>query len=244
MIDVEPFHLLGRHVAWRSHQGAALGLFRVSSQQLGQPEVGDLGLTGRCQKDVGRLEVAMDDPALDGRAPRLWPGFRPARRHGLTRGAFPPGHARACLPKRTRAPGMAGRRARRSHGSGRCWGCWRRATSSASVRNRAAWRRSGVGAVEDHLERDRAVKRQVPGPVNHSHAAPTQYLLELITGNLHGPRQGFTPGCSARLAPSNGRAPSSANWTPRSSARWGNRATYSSRVGSRSPSRLRNSTSW
>jgi hypothetical protein len=56
--------LLGRHVAWRSHWGAALGQLRAANEAPGQPEIGNLGRAVASQQDVGRLQVAMNDPAL------------------------------------------------------------------------------------------------------------------------------------------------------------------------------------
>ena len=45
---------------------AGLGLLAVRLQPLGQAEVGDLGHAVRGEQDVGRLEVAVDDPGLVG----------------------------------------------------------------------------------------------------------------------------------------------------------------------------------
>ena len=54
--------LLGGHVIGRTDDGSATGLIRVVPDAFGQAEVGDLGTTVGGQEDVGRLEVAVDDP--------------------------------------------------------------------------------------------------------------------------------------------------------------------------------------
>ena len=57
------FHLLGRHVAERSHHlmsGREL-MDRLLAQKLSQPEIGDLHSAALVDQDVFRLDVAMDD---------------------------------------------------------------------------------------------------------------------------------------------------------------------------------------
>ncbi len=56
--------LLRRHVARRAHGHAAYGQPAVALQPSGQAEIGDLGRAVGGEQDVGRLEVAVDDPAL------------------------------------------------------------------------------------------------------------------------------------------------------------------------------------
>ena len=53
--------LLGGHVVGRTDDGAGTGLVRVVAQASGHAEVGDLGTAVGGPKDVGRLEVAVDD---------------------------------------------------------------------------------------------------------------------------------------------------------------------------------------
>ena len=59
-----PAGLLGGHVAGRAHDLAGLGLAAVRLEPLGQAEVGDLGRAVGVEQDVGRLQVAMDDPRV------------------------------------------------------------------------------------------------------------------------------------------------------------------------------------
>ena len=58
--------LLGGHVAGRPHDVARPRQAGLALHQLGQAEVGDLRDALLGQHDVGRLEVAMDDPVLVG----------------------------------------------------------------------------------------------------------------------------------------------------------------------------------
>ena len=62
--------MLGGHVTGRAHDLAALRLIAVRAQPLGQAEIGDLGDALDAEEDVGRLEIAVNDPnpvsGLDG----------------------------------------------------------------------------------------------------------------------------------------------------------------------------------
>ena len=51
-------------------------------------------------------------------------------------------------------------------------------------------RRPGEAAVEHHLEGDRAVEPEVPGPIDQAHAAPPQDVAHEVTGD-------FRPGLRA-----------------------------------------------
>ena len=44
---------------------------------------------------------------------------------------------------------------------------------------------SGVGAGQDHLERDEAIESDLAGLVDDAHAAPAQLAQDFITGNLN-----------------------------------------------------------
>src|SRR5207245_3180646 len=43
--------------------------------------------------------------------------------------------------------------------------------------------RPGRGAGQDHLERDDAIELEVPGLVNHPHAAAAEYAVDLVAGH-------------------------------------------------------------
>ena len=38
---------------------------------------------------------------------------------------------------------------------------------------------------EDHLQRDDTIKTALPGAVDHSHAAATEFIDHLVVANLH-----------------------------------------------------------
>ena len=61
-----PPRLLGRHVARRAHDLAAGGQSAVAQHLFGEPEVGDAGSSTLVEKDVARLEIAMDHTSLVG----------------------------------------------------------------------------------------------------------------------------------------------------------------------------------
>ena len=114
--------LLGGHVARRAHDVAGAGQARLALHQLGQAEVGDLrdALVG--EHDVGRLDVAVDDPVLVGVVEG--PGERLDQPRGLARRLrdCPRASAGGCRPRRTPAPGSPDLRTRRPHRPGRYWG--------------------------------------------------------------------------------------------------------------------------
>ena len=56
--------LLGGHVAWRTDRRAAQGELRSTFQTPGQAKVGDLRRAVGGEQDVGRLQIAVNDPAL------------------------------------------------------------------------------------------------------------------------------------------------------------------------------------
>ena len=58
--------LLGGGIARRADEDARLRQVRVGLERLGQAEVHDLGGLVVHQQDVGRLEIAMDDPQAMG----------------------------------------------------------------------------------------------------------------------------------------------------------------------------------
>ena len=58
-----PDHLLGGHVARSPDPGTAQGQGRLSVEVPRQPEIGDLGRAVGGEQDVGRLQIAVHDPA-------------------------------------------------------------------------------------------------------------------------------------------------------------------------------------
>ena len=61
-----PLGLLRRHVAGRAEDRLGPGQVAVGVEDLGQAEVGDLGRSVGVEQDIGRLEVAVDDPLVVG----------------------------------------------------------------------------------------------------------------------------------------------------------------------------------
>ena len=157
----------------------------MRAHRLGQAEVGDLGRAVGREQDVGRLEIAMDDPP----AVRLGDGPR----QGLDQPGRPfgrPGGAVELL--RQAAPlqvfeleigpvvvvaeavdlddvGMAQLRDRLGLGE--------------EANGRLV---TGVFTRQDHLERDDAVELDLAGLVDDSHAAAAQHAFDLVAGDARG----------------------------------------------------------
>ncbi len=181
-----PARLLGGHVAGRAEDRPAARLGRVGLQPLDQPEVGDLGRPVAREQDVGRLDVAVDDPAAVGHV--HGPGQRlddPGRvLDGLRLGGDPLRQA-APIEELQREIGQAVVLADledlddvRVVDGGDGAGLGLEAGQVAGSR---------AGAGEDHLERDQAVEPGLPRLVDDPHAALAQHPQDLVAGD---PRQG------------------------------------------------------
>ncbi len=66
LVELLTLHLLGREIGGSSDRGAGLSEPALLMQQLGHPEVHDLGRAVLEDPDVGRLDVAMHDPLAVG----------------------------------------------------------------------------------------------------------------------------------------------------------------------------------
>ena len=69
------------------------------------------------------------------------------------------------------------------------FGCWRRATASASMWKRASWSGAGMAAGQDHLEGDEPIEPALPSLVDDAHAAPAQLAEDFVTRD-QGPTSG------------------------------------------------------
>ena len=145
------------------------GPVRVSAalvEPLGQAEVGDLRRRpSAVEQDVGRLQVAVDDPAAvrlgDGARQRARPAAA-ASAAGLGVAVERVGEAAAVagIPARSRGP----RPPRRPRRSGRCSGA---GAGRPPRPRRGSARGSAVGAAvagQDHLEGDQSVQADAGGP--------------------------------------------------------------------------------
>ena len=154
----------------------------MSPHRFGQTEVGDLGRAVAGHQNVGRLQIAMDDP------PAM--GLGDGARQDLDQRGGPFGRpGRAVEPLRQAPPfkileleirplvvvaeavdlddiGMAQLRDR--------LGLGKEANRSLVT---------GVLARQDHLERDHAVELDLASPVYDSHAAATQHGFNFIAGD-------------------------------------------------------------
>ncbi len=187
--------LLGAHVGRRAQDRAAGRQLVVGLDQLGQAEVGDVGVPVSVDQDIGRLQVAVEDSAhvsvLNG-VGRLDHQGRDgamvvAVRGELLREVAPDDqlHAEVALTFVL---------ADFIHGD------------DAGV----VEKRDGLGLVLKptqlgvvgqepglhHLEGDRPVEADLPGPVDHAHAAPPQLFLQQVVAeitNIRARRQCLLP---------------------------------------------------
>ena len=178
-------HLLGGHVAGRAHPSTAQGQGRLSVEVPRQPEIGDLGRAVGGEQDVGRLQIAVHDPALVGRL------------HGLGQRGQQRGRLAGRLRRARQGLGQAAP-LDELHGEVRPALVVAHVVDLDDVRVPQARHRlrfaleprplvrPGVGAGEQHLEGDEAVEPQVPGLVDDAHAPAAEQGLHLIAGD---PRQ-------------------------------------------------------
>ncbi len=173
--------LFGRHVRRRSHQTSGLCQFTIGPDSLGQAEVGHMRLVVLVQEDVGRLQVAVQYPALMGVMERGG-GDRddPGRGAGVS-GEFGEPLVEACtsdqLHAEIRQPlDLADLVDRDDLGM-------------IQLRNRLRLvlepQQLGFGGKSarlDDLERNFPVKRNLAGLVDNAHAAAAQFLENFIPG--------------------------------------------------------------
>ena len=76
----------GRHVTWRAHHLTGARQVRVSLDDLGQPEVGDVRLAAFIKQDVARFQIAVNDALLVGVGNRICDLFAEACGGGCARG--------------------------------------------------------------------------------------------------------------------------------------------------------------
>ena len=132
------------------------------------------------EEDVGRLQVAVDDAALVGEMDG--PGQRLHQLAAAGPAAAPPSAVGpGCRPRRIPARNRAGRRARRLRRSARCSGAAAARPPRPRCGSGPARCGAGVSAGQDHLQGDQALQLDVPGLVDHAHAAAAQLPQDLVT---------------------------------------------------------------
>ncbi len=213
--------LLGGHVAGRAEDRAGLRLDEVAGQVLGQPEVGDLrraegagsgrplgvdrvgrpALARGGQQDVDRLQVAVDDAVLVGVV------------DGAGQGADQVGGR----PRRLRRAVQLAVEAAAVHVLQREVGAAFRLADLVNLDDAGVVQAGhrlrlglearpvhlpGQAAREDHLERHRALQAELAGLVDDAHAAPPQFLQQLVAGHVRprGRGGGRRPGHDQRGA--------------------------------------------
>ncbi len=174
--------LLGSHVARRADGDAAERQPAAGFQPSRQAEIRDLGRAVGGEQDVGRLEVAVDDPALvgglDGLGYRGHQGgglagrLRRARHHLGQAAALDEfhGEVRPAVQVADLVDLHDVRMAQAGHG-------FRLAQKALQLL------RPGGGAGQEHFQGDGAVEAQVPRLVDDAHAAAAQHPLHLMAAD-------------------------------------------------------------
>ena len=178
----QPLRLLGGHVAGRPHHLAADGLAVLDLQPLGQAEVGDLRRAVGVEQDVGRLQVAVDDPDAVDRADG-------AGERGHQLGGLAGRHRRAGQPLGERAPLEHLEREVRHAADlahlvdlddvgmlhpGDDLGLDAESPELLGV---------DVEVAPDHLEGDRSLERPLEGLVDDPHAATAEQPKDFVAGD-------------------------------------------------------------
>ena len=174
--------LLGSHVAGRAQNHIGARQAGVSLEKLGQSEVGDLGGLVIVQKDVGRLQVAVDDSHAVGIGDGPGKGFdHPRGIKGSPRGAVDQlGQAAAGheLHLEIEPAGMLVD-----------------VKDLDDIRVAEPGGRLGLGqetdggfrgcevAGEQHLERDGSIELELAGLEHHAHAAAPDLAQDLVSGH-------------------------------------------------------------
>ncbi len=181
----QSLRLLGGHVAGRPHDLAADGVAILDLQPLGQAEVGDLRRAVGVEQDVGRLQVAVDDPDAVDRTDG-------AGERGRQLGGLAGRHRRAGQP--------LGERASLEH-------LEREVRHAADLAHLVdlddvgmAYLGDDLGLdaesaellgfdleiVPDHLEGDRSLERPLEGLVDDPHPATAEQLKDFVAGDRGG----------------------------------------------------------
>ena len=178
----------------------------AADDQLGQAEVSDLGHAVGVHQDIGRGQVAVNDPlrvrGVDGPGQGLQ---QFGRRLGRLWGAGEPLRQGAAFDQLEHQEGRAGVLPhfvdRDDVGVSQPG---HRLSLDPEPRQNLG---TGLGTRVHHLHRDRALQLGLPGPVHHRHAASAQHAQDLVTGDL-GIGRGTVPRLGAPLGVQGRRASS------------------------------------
>jgi hypothetical protein len=171
--------LLGRHVARRAHRDAGQGEAATAFQASSQAEIRDLGSALAGQQDIGRFQIAVNDPALVSNLDGV--SQRGHQRGGLSRRL---GRARqllgqvATLDKFHREirpavhlAGFVNLHDIRMTQTGHCLGL---------AQEPLQLLRTGVRTRQEHFQSDGAVETLVPGVVDNAYPAVAQHPLHFV----------------------------------------------------------------
>jgi hypothetical protein len=189
--------LLGGHEVRRAEDDPGLRVQRGDVEALGQAEVGDLGDTVGVQQDVGRLQVAVDDPLLvrrvDGAGQGLHqPGGVPGRQRRALEALRQAAAVHILQGEVRAAPGLADLEDLDNVGVLQPGHRLRLPPEAGQVLL------PGVGARQEDLEGHDAAEGHLPRPVDHAHAAATEFFQHLIAGHRRPPvRRGHRGGAVA-----------------------------------------------
>jgi hypothetical protein len=159
-------------------------LLGAADDQLGQPEIADLGLPGGRQQHIARLEVAVHDPLLVDFVDRPGQGFHEGGRFLSAQwpAAHPLRQAAAIdkLQSHKRPPVLLAdlinlhdvRMLQAGHGF----------RLDPEPRQQLP---CGVVGVQHHLDGDQAIQALLPGAVHHAHPAATHFFQDVVAGD-HG----------------------------------------------------------